>query len=341
MKARKIAALLLAAAVLLTACKKEKPAEVSSAPEPAPPVEEEKDPNWPAKIGTIVLEEKPEVIISLSPALTELAYELEQPLSGVSTFCDYPEKVSELDRFGTADQPDVEALEKANANLLLSSVPLTSSVQEALEKAEIPVLVLPRVDSIEAMEDIYIDLATAFYGVIDGPDKGEAVYSPLKERYDALVSAAGGASPDADSASSEAAPAGNAATDKKISGIWLRATPLLMATGDTFEGRLLEQALGVKNDAADYTHWQYPQDKAVDLYPDVLFYDVSIPVDYFASTQVYSTTDAFKQKRMYPFQAIAFERQSARMLDELENMAEMLKAGAYEALPAAEPEPAA
>ena len=99
---------------------------------------------------------------------------------------------------------------------------------------------------------------------------------------------------------------------------------MVMATGDTFEGELLENALGIENDAAAYEHWQYPSEKAVDLYPDVIFYDKSIDKDYFAGTQVYNTTDAYKQGRMYSFDALPFERQSGRMITELEHMAQAL-----------------
>ena len=89
----------------------------------------------------------------------------------------------------------------------------------------------------------------------------------------------------------------------------------------------MEEALGIKNDAVEFEHWQYPPEKAVDLYPDVIFYDQSIDKDYFAGTQVYNTTDAYKQGRIYPFDALPFERQSGRMITELEHMAQAFAEG--------------
>lgn len=48
--------------------------EASSSPSQAR--QEEPDPNWPVAIGDIRVAEKPERIVSLSPALTEVLYEL-------------------------------------------------------------------------------------------------------------------------------------------------------------------------------------------------------------------------------------------------------------------------
>ena len=52
----------------------------------------------------------------------------------------------------------------------------------------------------------------------------------------------------------------------------------------------------------------------------MIFYDSSIDPAYFAGTQVYSTTDAYQNGRLYPVDAVALERQSARMFEELERM---------------------
>ena len=101
MKHTGLLALLLAAAIAVTAagCKdkggKEEPQGTvsSSAPEPV-------DRNFPVSIGEIRIPERPERIVSLSPALTEVLCELgaESRLAGVSDFCDYPQSVEGLDR---------------------------------------------------------------------------------------------------------------------------------------------------------------------------------------------------------------------------------------------------
>lgn len=293
----------MAAALVFSGCHKEKTASVSSEPDKPPEPVEEPDPNWPAKAGTAVLEEKPETVVSLSPALTEMVYELGGQLSGVSEYCDYPPEAADLPHCGTADTPDMEALEKLSPDLILSSTPLAEADAAVLEEAGAVLAVFPRAGGLDGMEETYVSLGTLLGGAIDGRENGETVFGKLRERYDALVS---GVSP------------------SEVSGIWLRAVPLVMATGDTFEGKLLTEALGIQNDAAEFTGWQYPAEKAVDLYPDVIFYDESIDPEYFKGTQVYNTTDAYKQNRMYAFSSLPFERQSGRMLDELERMSKAL-----------------
>ena len=307
MRAKKWMVFLFAIIFLLAGChKKEKAASVSKpeVPQSSSSADEEPDPNWPAEVRDIILTEKPETIISLSPALTEIVYELGGNLSGISDFCDFPQEVTSLERYGSSSIPDLEALKKNPPDLLLSSVPLSKADQELLESLEVAVAVFPRAEDLDGIEKIYVDLGILLEGIETGKENGETVFTALRERYEALCD--------------------KAAEGHGISGIWLRDVPLVMATGDTFEGELLENALGIENDAAAYEHWQYPSEKAVDLYPDVIFYDKSIDKDYFAGTQVYNTTDAYKQWRMYSFDALPFERQSGRMITELEHMAQAL-----------------
>lgn len=296
-------ALLLLLSAGLTGCKKEETNSSSSKSEASSEPEIAVDPNWPVSWEDVRLEEKPETIISLSPALTELVAELgaEDRLAGVSDYCDYPDAVASLERCGTSDRPNFDAIENQKPQLVLSSVPLSQDDTVRLQQMDVQVAVFPRVGDMDALEARYTGLATLLDGMEDGPENGAAVFAPLREDYEELRAAA-------------------KSIETPLSGIWLRAVPLVMATGDTFEGMLLEEVLGVKNDAAEFTGWEYPADKAVDLYPDLLFYDKSIDPAYFQGTQVYSTTDAFKNNKLFPFDSLPFERQSGRMFSALKEL---------------------
>ena len=77
MRAKKWMVFLFAIIFLLAGChKKEKAASVSKpeVPQSSSSADEEPDPNWPAEVRDIILTEKPETIISLSPALTEIVF---------------------------------------------------------------------------------------------------------------------------------------------------------------------------------------------------------------------------------------------------------------------------
>lgn len=294
---RRLLAVFLAGLLLLTlvACKKEKDSE-SSQPQEA------QDPNWPVAVGDVRVQEKPDSVVSLSPALTEMIYELGgmKQLTGVSDYCDYPDSVRDLQACGTSQIPDLDAIEDLKPQVVFSSSPLSQEDTIKLQQLGAEVVVLPHADSIDAIKENYVAAGTILGGMIDGEKNGEDTFAPLEQTYQALTSAA-------------------QTVDTKLSGVYLRMTPLMMATGDTLEGQMLE-AIGIQNAAAEYTGWEYPQDKAVNLYPDILFYDKTIDAQYLKDAQVYNTTDAVKNDRCYEIDATAFERQSARMFDELEKM---------------------
>ncbi|MFR9190851.1 MAG: hypothetical protein ACLVL7_11985 [Anaerotruncus massiliensis (ex Togo et al. 2019)] len=89
MNVKKLLALLLA--IMLTASPRRLRAEGAGRGKLLPAPEKEPDPNWPVAIGD-PHPRKPRAAVSLSPALTEVIFELgaENQLAGVSDFCDYP-----------------------------------------------------------------------------------------------------------------------------------------------------------------------------------------------------------------------------------------------------------
>ena len=285
----------------LGACKGEE-APASSAASAAPQSEPEPDPNWPAQVGELTLESQPQQVISLSPALTELVYELEGEalLAGVSSYCDYPKEALDLPDCGSALLPDRETIQELAPQLVLASAPLSPEDTQWLAELGAQVLVVERADSVDGIGENYRMDSTALYGKEAGPKRAEEVFGQLEARYLTLQAAAQGVT-------------------QPVSGIYLRQAPLVMATGDTLEGELLE-AIGVSNDAAAYSDWQYPADQAVNLYPDLVFYAQEIGEAYFATTQIYSTTDAYLQGRLYPVDPLPLERQSGRMWEVLEGM---------------------
>lgn len=274
----------------------------SSQDSSAPADSEPEDPNWPVEIGGVSITEKPERVVSLSPALTEVIYELDaqDALVGVSSMCDYPDDVRSLQSCGSPQIPDISQLQDLRPRLVFVSSPLTQQDTVAIQQMNADVVVLPHVDTFDELSERYETIATLLLGSEDGPDAARRVFGELQDRLDALR----------DNAS---------AIETKKSGIYLRMTPLMIATGDTFEGELLED-IGIENDAAEFTGWIYPTEKAVELYPDVIFYDVGLDASYLTDNLVYNTTDAVKNGACYEINALAFERQSGRMLDELERM---------------------
>lgn len=282
-----------------SACKgkeKEKTEESSSSQ-----VEQE-DPNYPVAIDDIRVDKRPEQAVSLSPALTEIIYELDSAsqLAGVSDYCDYPEGAKDKTPCGTAALPNWDALEELQPDVVFASAPLSQENTIRLQQMEAEVVVLPPAEDLDELEQIYITIGSILGGKVDGKYQAKTLFASLREGYEALEAA-------------------GQKVDTPLGAIYLRAAPLTVATGDTFEGALLEM-LGLENDGADYTGWEYPADQAANLYPDLIFYDQSIDPEYFQSTQIYNTTDAYKNGRLYPVDGTVFERQSTRMLNTLIEM---------------------
>lgn len=262
----------------------------------------EQDSNFPVSIGNIRIEKRPKAVVSLSPALTEILMELDvgDRLVGVSEHCDYPRQVQNLARCGTQLLPNLAEIKKLSPQVVFASSALSQEDTVRLQQMGAEVVVLPHANSLSELEELYIAAGSVLDGIPEGERNGQMIFGFLYERYEALTAAA-------------------STISKPVSGIYLRMTPLFMATGDTFEGELLS-SIGIKNDAQDFTDWTYPSDKAAQLYPDVIFYDQSIDPQYLKDTKIYNTTDAVKQDRCYMVDGTAFERQSSRMFTQLEKM---------------------
>src|SRR6056297_928870 len=71
----------------------------------------------------ITLKEKPERIISLTPANTELLYALglEEKIVGVTTYANYPEEAKKKEKIGTITEPNLEKIVSLKPDLILSN----------------------------------------------------------------------------------------------------------------------------------------------------------------------------------------------------------------------------
>jgi len=310
MKKRRITALLLALLMLtaLAACGKQEPEEPEQPEEP----ELEEPAEYPVELRDTIILEEPEGVVSLSPALTELMQEmgLGGTLEGVSDYCD-----SNLPRCGTPQQIDFDAIEDSGADLVVTTAALAEEDMTELLQMNIDVLVLPRAGSLEELKNLYIDLGRAVMGEITGRQMGEALWQNFETRMNDLALRG-----EEFAAAQESAP----------TVIFLRMLDFTMATGDTFEHDLLEE-MGFKNLAAQYGDWVFPQDKAADLTPTLIISDDAITIPVLEKNATYKGTQAVIKDQVVTVDMEAFERQTPRLLDELERVADFLFDGVVEA----------
>ena len=292
-------ALLLA--LSLTACQEEKPPKNGGGSLTDGGGSAASDPDWPVRVGDTDIPASPQRVVSLSPGATEMLFAmgLGSRVVGVSEYCDYPvAEVEKRHRCGSVLSPDTRQIQAQGADLVVASAKLTERDLIWFQQQEIPVLVLERAESLDQLRQNYLDLALALMGATSGKNHGEGYWEEL------MGMLREGRMP---------------AEGTPMKAILLRQMGYGMATGDTFEGALLEE-LGFVNDAAAYTGWLYDRANVAALEPDVIFADLSITVDQVKQSAIYSPVAAVKNNKVMNVDFTVFERQSPRMFETLREM---------------------
>lgn len=136
---------------------------------------------YPVTAGSLIFEDAPETVGSLSPALTEIICELGfgDRLIGVSDYCDYPEGVEEKARLGSAANPDADAVIGAAPELLVSLSPIAKKDITAIEAAGTRVWIISPPRTVSELYGCYEDIAAVFGGKIDSEQAAENAFKPL------------------------------------------------------------------------------------------------------------------------------------------------------------------
>ena len=298
---RNLLLLFMLLALSLTACQEEKPPKNGGGSLADGGGSAASDPDWPVRVGDTDIPASPQRVVSLSPGATEMLFAmgLGSRVVGVSEYCDYPvAEVEKRHRCGSVLSPDTRQIQAQGADLVVASAKLTERDLIWFQQQEIPVLVLERAESLDQLRQNYLDLALALMGATSGKNHGEGYWEEL------MGMLREGRMP---------------AEGTPMKAILLRQMGYGMATGDTFEGALLEE-LGFVNDAAAYTGWLYDRANVAALEPDVIFADVSIPVDQVKQSVIYSPVAAVKNNKVMNVDFAVFERQSPRMFETLREM---------------------
>lgn len=128
-----VAATALAVALFVTGCSSPEPAQ-----EPAPaPVAEA---TFPVTITddssrTVTIAKKPERIVSLAPANTEILFAIGvgDRVVGVTTYDDYPEEATKLPKVGDFTTPNMEAIAAAKPDLIVATTGVQADTLKRLE----------------------------------------------------------------------------------------------------------------------------------------------------------------------------------------------------------------
>lgn len=308
MKLKRFAALLLAFCMLfsMAACKKEE--EVPE--EPVIPV----DPNWPIELKfdneTVTLQEAADSVVSLSPAITELFYEMGESslLKGVSSYAS--DKAAVKEDCGTAQNINLEAVKDLKPDLLFTDTPLLTEQLTQLQQMNVTVLEISRPQSLEELEERAELILLALYGMEAGQEKADAFLEELEDVWKPLENS------------------GKAVVDSEKKNILLLADLDLVATGDSWEGELLE-LIGFHNLAKAGDNWQIPQaqsaedgtvsylygDTAVEWTPDVILYNDALNVEDIKASELYLNSPAIANEALYAIDWSALQMQNMELAD--------------------------
>ena len=218
---KKVLYFCLAALIILsiTGCKKSK--------------EEQTEKNdYPIIVSGVNLTKSPENVVVLSDSLADivLAEGYELKLKGRTTDCTQNE-LSVLPEVGSKEQPDINKIKGLSADLILTDTKLNPEIEVELQTAKIPVLTFARAETREEIEALYTDLGSALGGAKTGAEKGKKSADSILLTLDDI---------------NRIIPE----TDVLVTACYLYDDAGKIATGDTFEGQLIEFS-GATNIARD------------------------------------------------------------------------------------------
>lgn len=311
MKYTKIFAFLLTAGLLLTLC--------GCKSDPKPEEQEEPDPNFPVQLElvheTLTIQEAPSSVVSLSPAITTLFYDLgeDEFLKGVSSYA-LAEAAGKTD-CGTAQFVDLEAVAAIGPDLLFTDTPLLEEQLTELYQMDVEVIWIPRPESEQEIQERAELVLLALYGREEGAKRADTFAEEWQKAWRPLEEVET-----------------SVAEEKNV---LLLGREDLAATGDTWEGKLLE-FLGMKNPAQEGSNWQVPEkqtaedgtvsyvydEDAVAWNPDVIFYDSRLSAEEIKAHQLYADSNAVANDALYPLDWSILQMQNRELPELLGSMVE-------------------
>lgn len=133
----------------------------------------------------IGLEKLPERIVSLSPSNTEIVFALGagSKLVGVTSYCDYPEEVKDIEKIGTYEGPNIEMIKKVQPDVVLAGDYVPEDIITALENLNIPVVTAEASDT-----DAIYDSIALIGKLVCEEDKAEEIINNMHRTIDNIQS---------------------------------------------------------------------------------------------------------------------------------------------------------
>lgn len=301
MKYRKILALLLAAAAVLSlgGCSFfENLGGGSGASESVPEEIVPVDPNFPVTVYETEIKSKPEKVACASPAIAEYLYDMKllESCAALCDYCAFGPVAEQYPSIGSVAIPDMDVIKEVAPDYILTFSQYEESALIELQQLDIEVLLLEKPESIAELEELYRNLALFFFGAEDGKTFGDAYVS----EYEAMLSSL-------------------AYSGTKKNAALIRILDYTMITGESLAGEFFERA-GFTNAAAEYSGYSFPEDKWDSFDPDILFVNSDIHIIDLEENDLYKKRAAVKSDSVFGVDIDALSLCSKRSVELMKNM---------------------
>lgn len=256
---------------------------------------------------SVTIDAKPERIVSLAPANTEILYSLGilERIVGVTTFDDYPPEVTAIEKVGDFVTPNLEAITAAEPDLILATTGIQADVIAQLEQTGATVVAIDP----QSLEALYTSITTI--GTVTGePAAAATVIADMRSELELIQDAI------------DAAPV--------RCFIEIAQEPLFTAGAGTLINDVIDQA-GGENVVAEEGYVAYSLEQLLTDDPEVYLATKGSMSD---PTQInaragYSALAAVKNGRVYVLDDNLVSRPGPRLIQGIRQVAEALHPDAF------------
>jgi iron complex transport system substrate-binding protein len=252
----------------------------------------------------VILNNKPNRIISAAPSVTEIFFALGKGslLVGRTNYCKYPAEAAKIPSIGGLEDPSLETIVKINPDLMIASTHFKKENVEQLDALNIPIIVEKEDASFEGVYTMINRIAT----LLDENKKGDSLINSMKLKISEI--------------------------EKRVSGVKSRPSVYFVigfgktgdytAGGNTFISEMISMA-GGNNIAKDIKGWSFSLEKLIQSDPDIIIIRKG-DKELFCNTNMYKKLTAVKTNHVYEVDTDLLELLGPRIADGLQMLVDIV-----------------
>lgn len=261
----------------------------------------------------VVIEEKPEKIISLIPSNTEIVYALENgdAIAAVTDYDNYPEEVMKKEKIGGMEF-NIEKMVSLKPDLVLAHESTAENAKAGLQQLKDAGIKVVVVNDAQSLDEVYTSIEM-IGKAIGEPEKATDLIDGMKNKFAELKEKA------------------EAIEEGQQKSVFVEVSPapeIYTAGKNTFIDEMLA-LIGAKNASGDMKGWAKVDPEAiVERNPDVVVttygYYTEKPVEQVLARQGWNNVKAVKGKQVYDVHSDLVTRSGPRLAEGAEELAKAI-----------------